>query len=276
MDPLYSELRWLPRVAEGFSERLKGLGNQAGPLGRELQSLASHALDLNQLTKLAKAIGKARAEGKSLDPLVPFKLAILSNSTFDLIVPALVATAARHGIALEVIQPSYDQAAQEALTPDSRVNSSKPDAVLFALDYRAIPLKLSLGDREASSATIQGVIGYLQTLGNGIKANSNAVCIFQTFAPPVETLFGSLDRALQGTMRNLIDGINRELAEYVIGSGDVLLDVAGLRRRLDLRTGTTRSCGTWPSFHSPTNLFRCTPITLPARLPPFAARAERY
>jgi FkbH-like protein len=234
MDPLYSELRWLPRVAEGFSERLKDLGNQPGPLGRELQSLASQALDLNQLTKLAKAMGKARADGKSLDPLVHFKLAILSNSTFDLIVPSLVASAARYGIALEVIEPSYDQAAQEALTPDSRVNSSKPDAVLFALDYRALPLKLSLGDREASSATIQGVIGYLQTLRNGIKTNSNAACIFQTFAPPVETLFGSLDRALHGTMRNLIDGINRELAEYVIGSGDVLLDVAGLAETVGL------------------------------------------
>jgi FkbH-like protein len=234
MDPLYSELRWLPRVAEGFSERLKHLANQAGPLGRELQLLASQALDLNQLTKLAKAIGKARAEGKSLDPLVPFKLAILSNSTVDLIVPALAASAARHGIALEVIQPSYDQTAQEALTPDSRVNSSKPDAVLFALDYRALPLKLSLGDREASSATIQGVIGYLQALGNGIKANSSALCIFQTFAPPVETLFGSLDRALHGTMRNLIDAINRELAEYVIGSGDVLLDVAGVAETVGL------------------------------------------
>ncbi len=234
MDPLYSELRWLPRVAERFSERLKDLGNQPGPLGRDLQSLASHALDLNQLTNLAKAIGKARAEGKSLDPLVPFKLAILSNSTFDMIVPALVATAARHGVALEVIRPSYDQAAQEALTPDSRVNSSKPDAVLLALDYRALPLKLSLGDREASSATIQGAIGYLQALGNGIKANSNAVCIFQTFASPVETLFGSLDRTLQGTTRSLIDGINRELAEYVIGSGDVLLDVAGVAETVGL------------------------------------------
>ena len=109
MDPLYSELRWLPRVAEGFSEKLKRLGNEAGPLGRELQLLASSALELNQLTKLAKAIGRARAEGKSLDPLVPFKLAILCNSTFDLIVPAMIASAARHGIALEVILPSYDQ-----------------------------------------------------------------------------------------------------------------------------------------------------------------------
>jgi FkbH-like protein len=234
MNSLYSELQWLPRPPRDFRERLKALGNSAGPLGRELQSLALHALDVNQLTKLATAMGKAAADGRSLDPLVPLRLAVLSNSTIDLIVPALVASAARHGIALEVIQPSYDQVAQEALTPDSKVNSSKPDAVLFALDYRALPLKLSLADTEASSATVQGVMGYLQTLRNAIKTNSNAVCIFQTFAPPVETLFGSLDRALPGTLRNLVDNINRELAEFVLGSGDALLDVAGLAETVGL------------------------------------------
>jgi FkbH-like protein len=234
MNAFYSELQWLPRAPEELPQRLKALGNSTGPLGRELQALASYGHDLNQLTKLAKAIGRARADGKSLDPLVPFRLAVLSNSTIDMIVPALVATAARHGVALEVIQPSYDQVAQEALTPDSKVNSSKPDAVLLALDYRALPLKLTLGEREASLATVQGVLGYLQALRNGIKANSNAVCIFQNFAPPVEPLFGSLDRALPGTLRNLIGGINRELAEFVLGSGDVLLDVAGLAETVGL------------------------------------------
>jgi len=234
INPLYAELQWLPHAPKDYSARLKVLAHSSGPLGRELQALALPALDLNQLTKLAKAIDKARSDGKSLDPFVPFRLAVLSNSTIDLIVPALVASAARHGIALEVIQPSYDQAAQEALTPDSKVNSSKPDAVLFALDYRAMPLKLSLGEPEASAATVQGVIGYLQALRNGIKNNSNAVCIFQTFAPPVETLFGSLDRALPGTLRSLIDGINRELAAYVPGTGDVLLDVAGLAETVGL------------------------------------------
>jgi len=149
-------------------------------------------------------------------------------------VPALVASAARRGVALEVIQPSYDQVAQEALTPDSKVNQSKPDAVLLALDYRALPLKLTLGDAEASSAIVRGAIGYMQSLRNGIKTNSNAVCIFQTFAPPAETLFGSLDRAVPGTLRSLIDCINRELAEFVAGSGDVLLDVAGLAETVGL------------------------------------------
>ena len=234
MNLLYSELKWLPAAPKNFSERLKGLENSPGPLGREIQSLAQHGLNLNQLTKLAKALARAKADGKSLDPLVPFRLAILSNSTVDLLVPALVASAVRRGIALEVIQPSYDQVAQEALTPDSKVNSSKPDAVLFAIDYRAIPLKLSLGDSEASAAAVQGAIGYLQALRDGIKTNSSAVCIFQTFAPPVETLFGSLDRVLPGSIRNLIDEINRELVEFVLSSGDVVLDTAGLAETVGL------------------------------------------
>lgn len=233
MNPLYAELQWLPRVPREFSDKLRALGNTT-PLGKGVQSLALHGLDLNQLTRLAKFILKARAEGKSLSPLKPFRLAVLSNSTIDLVVPALVASAARHGIDLEIIQPSYDQVAQEALTPDSKVNSSKPDAVLFALDYRALPLKLSLGDPEAAIATQQGAIGYLQALRNGIKANSNAVCIFQNFAAPPECLFGSLDRSLPGTMRSLLDGVNRELAEFVLGSGDLLLDVAGLAETVGL------------------------------------------
>ncbi len=234
MNPFYTELQWLLRAPEEFSERLKLLGNAAEPLGCEFQALATYSLDLNQLLKLAKSIDKARSAGKSLDPLMPFRLAVLSNSTVDLICPALVASSARHGIALEVIQPSYDQVAQEALTPDSKVNQAKPDAVLFAIDYRSLPLKLSLGDPEASAASVQGAIGYLQALRNGIKSCSNAVCIFQTFAPPAETLFGSLDQVLPGTMRNLIDTVNCELAKFVLDSGDVLLDVATLSETVGL------------------------------------------
>jgi FkbH-like protein len=234
MNQLYSELLWLPRAPKEFSAKVKTLGGSPGPLGRELQALVSHALDCNQLTKLAKVISQACRDGKALDPLTPFRLAVLSNSTIDLIVPALVASAARYGIALEVIQPAYDQVAQEALNPGSQVNCSNSDAVLFALDYRALPLKLSLGDAESSFTTVQGVLGYLQALRNGITTNSKAVCIFQTFARPAETLFGSLDSALPGTLRNLIDKANHELAEFALRSGDVLLDVAGIAEAVGL------------------------------------------
>src|SRR3984885_16387082 len=124
MKTLFTELRWLPTVPENFGILLKALETSSGPIGRNIQFLATHRLDLNQLTRLARAIGKAKSEGKQLEPLVQFKLAVVSNSTIDLIVPARVASAARYGIALDVIQPSYDQLAQESLTQNSRANNA--------------------------------------------------------------------------------------------------------------------------------------------------------
>ena len=234
MNQLYTELQWLPRAPHDFSTLLKAAASSGELRGSVIRSLASCALNLNQLIKLAKVVVNAHSQGNALSPLAPFRLAVLSNSTVDMIVPALIASAARHGVVLEIVQPSYDQVAQEVLTPDSRVNLSKPDAVLFALDYRALPLKLSFGDSESASHTVRGVLAYLQSLREGIKANSNAVCIFQTFAPPAELLFGSLDRALPGTMRSLVDAVNRELASWVLTSGEVLLDVAGLAETVGL------------------------------------------
>jgi hypothetical protein len=49
------------------------------------------------------------------------------------------------------------------------VNSIETGCSTFAFDYRALPLKHSLADAEASAATVQGVIGYLQVLRDGIK-----------------------------------------------------------------------------------------------------------
>lgn len=230
---LYSQLQWLPRPPQNMAQLLKNLQEEDAS-GSEFQSLASYALDLNQLTRLARAMGKARLEDRSLSPLDPFRLAVLSNATMDMIIPALIASAARYGIALEVIHSAYGQVAQEAFTPGSTINTSNSDAVLIALDYRALPLKVTPGELNASTATVHGAMSYLQALRNAIKDNLNAVCVMQSFAPPEEQLFGSLDRVLPGTMRHLIDTINRELSAYIAGSGDVLLDVATLAETVGL------------------------------------------
>jgi len=234
MNPLYAEMQWLPRTPREFPALLKEMSAVDGLIGSRARAAALHALDLNKLTKLGRVIDEARNAGRSLEPLVAFRLAVLSNSTIDFVVPALVASAARHGIVLEVVQPSYDQVAQEVLTPDSKVNTSNPDAVLFALDYRALPVRITPGDADAATATTRGVVGYLEALRNGVQSHSNAACIFQTFAPPPETVFGSLDRALPGTLRSLIDDINREVTGMARASGAVLLDVAGLAATVGL------------------------------------------
>ncbi|PKO33218.1 MAG: haloacid dehalogenase [Betaproteobacteria bacterium HGW-Betaproteobacteria-7] len=231
---LYSTLAWLPAPPREFAARCRALPVNAADLGSQLQALAGFGLDENQLTRLSRSIEQARQDGRSLAPLVPFRLGIVSNATSHFLVPALVATAARHGIALECIEAGFDQAMQEALAADSPLNLARPDAVLLALDYRGLPLRTTPGDAEAARQTVAAALAHIDRIRGGLHANGKTVCILQTLARPVETHFGSLDLVLPGTLRSLIDAINRGLAERVAASNDLLFDVAGLAETVGL------------------------------------------
>ena len=62
------------------------------------------------------------------------------------------------------------------------------------------------------------------------RDGTDAVCIFQTLAPPMGSLRGSLDESLTGKRRIMVDGFNRELAEDSLGLGDVLADEFGFAK----------------------------------------------
>ncbi len=231
---LYRNLLWLPRPPLDFSARCKALLSNDAPVGRPLRGLAGYSLNENQLTRLGRAIEVVRLRPQSLAPLTPFRLGLLGNGTLDLIEPVLVATAARHGIALECVRGGYDQFLQDALAPDSGINRARPDVVLLALDHRALGLRISPGDAQAAARSVDGAAELLETMRAGIRHNCGAVCILQTLAPPPESLFGSLDRALPGTTRSLVDAVNQRITEAAMTSEDVLLDIAGLAETVGL------------------------------------------
>jgi FkbH-like protein len=233
-EQLYTELQWLPRPPEDFSKRCRALRETAGEVGREIRALASFALDENKLVKLANSIEALRPTPESLRPLIPFRLGIISNATSHFMVPALTATAARYGIALECIEANYGQVMQEALAPDSMMNRARADAVLVAIDYRGLALGTPFGDSAVADTVVTGAIDELRTIRDALRKNSGASCIFQTLARPVEASFGSLDLALPGTSRNLIDLFNRALATTLAGKEDLLLDVGGLAETVGL------------------------------------------
>src|SRR5262249_11917031 len=114
---IYAELSWLPRVPGNFSAQCRGVLEHGGDLGKRFRALASTALAEKQLNRLARTIDKARDCGRSLNPLAPFKLGIISNATTSFIAPALTATAARHGIALHCVEADFGQVMQDALSP---------------------------------------------------------------------------------------------------------------------------------------------------------------
>jgi FkbH-like protein len=227
-DSLFTNLEWLPAPPKTFSALCQSVLESDENPGRRIRALATSRLDANQMHRLAKSIVRMQKDGVALSPLTPFRLGILSNATVDFIVPALVASAARYGIALECVAAGYDQAIQDALTPDSSVNLAQPDGVLLALDFRTFSLISPLGNRESALSATRSALAQLDMIRSGIHANTKATCLVQTIAAPPEVLFGSLDRALPGTLRSAIEVLNRDIAESVIGSGDALVDVAGL------------------------------------------------
>ncbi len=205
-----------------------------GERGREVRALASCALDENKLARLANALEALRGRPDALRPLTPFRLGIISNATSHFMVPALTATAARFGIALECVEADYGQFMQEALAADSAINRARPDAVLVALDYRGLALDAPLGDASAADGAVQRTLAGLRVMRDAFRTNSGASCIFQTLARPVEASFGSLDLALPGTRRNVIDRFNRRLSAELAIEQDLLLDVAGLAETVGL------------------------------------------
>ncbi len=238
---LYADLAWLPKPPADFRARCRELGESSQSDGRAVSKLARYALDENQLLHLANGIEKLRAGGTSLSPLVPFKLGLLGNAMLEPLVPALIATAARHGVALKCVRADYGQTVQEALSPDSVINRAKPDAVLLAIDHRGLLLTADLREGLSASSTVANAVAFMHTLRSGLRANGNALCIVQTLAPRPESLFGSFDCVSPGTMRSLIATFNSALVESVRGTNDLIFDVASLAQTVGL--------GNW---HSPT------------------------
>jgi FkbH-like protein len=223
-----SELSWLPRPPADFRQQVRALADQAGDLGRPLRALASYALNENQSTSLAKAVGVARAAGRSFAPLTPFRLGLLGNGTLDFMIPALVASAARYGFLLECVKADYDQVMQAAVSPSSTINTAGLNAVLIALDHHGLPLQCPFGDAELAEETVERAVQYIDAIRSGIRRHGNAISIVQTLARAVEAQFGSLDRAIPGTPHYLVERINSRLVELVRASDDLLLDISGL------------------------------------------------
>ncbi|HVZ51729.1 MAG TPA: HAD-IIIC family phosphatase [Pseudolabrys sp.] len=232
---LLTDLAWLPRPPADFRARAKALiAAPAGSIGHDLRYLATHALNGNQLTDLARAIARLRDAGVDLKPLAPLRLGIVSNATTGLLAPALVGSAARHGFALDCVETEFNQGLQAALDPQSTLNTAKPDVVLLAVTWRGLPLQAALGDAAAAAQAIAQSIGYLMAIADAIGAHSGATVIFETLARPPEALFGSYDLRVPGTARHLVDGFNRALAERLCGTPHLLFDVAALAENVGL------------------------------------------
>ena len=219
-DPV--ELSWLTAAPADFRDRLRALQAHSPGGGELLHELATHRLDSPQAGLFNRALKRLRAGGADLAPLNPLHLSILSNGTVDLMADALPAAAARRRVALSLTIAPFDQVFQQAVDPNSELHRTASDAILLSLDYRWF----GLGSFD-SADRVTGALGRLAELLDGIAAASAAPVILQTVAAPPYPLFGSFDRLIAGTARD-VDALNAGIASLAKSRGHFILDMAAM------------------------------------------------
>jgi FkbH-like protein len=218
-------LSWLPRAPDDFREQCQRLMTQAEGserVGSDLERIAAHALNFNQLNRLGSLINRLKANPKTLEPLDPFRFGILCTGTTDLVVPALAASAARHGIALHVEVPPFDQMVQQSIDSQSQLNTARLDAVLIGYEHRGLRIDADVATLRIKSP--DETLSLISTICDGILANSNATAIVQTIPNVVEDTFGNIDLATD-SLKLRIEQVNQFIRKQAMNSRCALFDV---------------------------------------------------
>ncbi len=79
MDPLYSDLRWLPRAPEDFSTLLKAAGSQRRITWQKDPVAYVFRPGPEPANQVAKVIAKSHCENSSLHPLKPLRLGCIKQ-----------------------------------------------------------------------------------------------------------------------------------------------------------------------------------------------------
>ncbi len=230
-----TELPWLLPPPGDVSSRIRALNAATVGLGAEIGQLATFRLKAPQSASLGRVIRRSLDAGVKLEPLSPMRLGVLASSTFDLVVDALPAAAARHGVAVTIATTPYDQVMQQALDTASIINQPGLDVILLAIDHRWLGIDVS-GALDNPAAAVEDAFGRVVSVVEGIRRSSGHDVIVPTIPMPPLSLFGSYDRQIAGSMRRLLEAVNGRIAGLADQPGIYLLDLAALAEQVGTAT----------------------------------------
>lgn len=220
-------LPWLPAAPADYSAQCRALASSDADIGARLQRLASFHIPSPGAMAFRRALAKAQRDQKDLSPLSPLKLAVVSNATIEFAVDHFPAAAARHGVALEIVEAEYDVVMQEALDPGSTINTSHADVVLLAIDHRWLGLT-ALGVADPTPQ-VEGALARLLEAARLFKSHG-AVPILPLLPTPAEPLFGSFDRRAPGSLASKIGRVNQAVLDFAQSEGAYVFDVDAIAR----------------------------------------------
>jgi FkbH-like protein len=224
-------MTWLP-IAPDFRVDLGAALKSPDPTDRleKLASLAQYRLGYLETLQLDRALGRL-----TLEPPPDFatvRLAVLSSSTVNHLLPAIRVAGLRRRLLIDVHTGTYGQYRQDLLDPDPSLHEFAPQFVLFSITARdtiaGVPL---MATSDEVNETIARSIDELRLLWRKARETFNATIIQQTFLDLTEPVFGSYDRLVPGAPSQLIKQLNDQLSKAAAQDSALLLDIARASER---------------------------------------------
>ena len=205
---------------------------------RSALSSADSSAKLDALAQLARAhlgfvetiqIDQALAHRvpPEVDGYAPMRIAVLSNTTIDHLLPAIRVAGLSRSLRVEAYAGAYGQHRQELLDPASHLLRFRPDIVLFSLTARDVISGLPL------AATVEEVdhrlsqsIDELRELWRDARRSLGSLVIQQSYLDVYPPLFGSFDRLVPAAPSRAIARLNEMLAQAAVEERVLLLDIA--------------------------------------------------
>jgi len=222
-------MNWLPSIPD-FKARLR-VATETGDLRQRaaaLMSLAQSRVGFVEELQLDKALRQvaAAADTDSLG-LTPLRIALLSSSTIDQLLPGIRVGAVRRGMLADVMAGGFGQYRQELLDPTSPLGAFRPDFIVLSLTARdflgGVPLNATSSEVEQK---IDERIEELRHLWRVARDRFRSTVVQQTFLDIALPVFGSFDRLVPASPHQLIARLNDRLAAAASSEGVLLLDVA--------------------------------------------------
>ena len=200
-------------------------------------SLANERLDHLQTVRLDRKRHRLFPSGPpSGIATVPVRLAILSSSTVDHLLPGLRVGALRHGIWLETQLGNYGQYSQELQDPSAAIHSFHPTCVLFAFDARHMLRGIdSAAGAETAERWLDETVADLSRHWALARTRFACKVVQQGILPIFPALFGNNEQRLPGSSASLVVRLNQRLRQAADASGVEMLaiDARAARDGLD-------------------------------------------
>ena len=187
-----------------------------------LRDAAKVARSYNVLCSIDRLLGRIRSQS-ALQAKRECRVALLGNTTLDLLAPALRAACFGAGIDAEVYVGPFGQHQQEILDPSSSLAAFKPQVVILMPDWRSLGLPDDVAD---PSGLWQAKVAQLRGLWKQCRDRLGAFVIQHDFEVPPADPYGRLSAALPGGRASLLHRINLGLWEAAHEeSGVAILDL---------------------------------------------------